>query len=412
MWLYIPSKSAPEWECSVKDCEPGSATWASRLAPSATSSGKHTPPASWQRGSKKAAWMQHLSGPTFAPLTLQHGAEQWIASLLASRARTSALPDGGPGLTVPEVACFSTSSTLPTLAVRGASFWRTSQASLLPPPPLWTKPKANSSSARPPESWENWPTAGGMRNGSLFQHPTWVPAMGGHGGFAGHGDVWRTPVSTEHQNDRKGDKAMLRESQRPGAQITVAMQVRMWLTPNVPNGGRSVPEALVQSKGTTEDGEKRTVGLESQTRYWATPTTNEHTGAGAGPNKTGAANLRTQVDTWPTPAARDHRSELAGEGFVTSRLNETRGQTLSFMAVHSSHQAQATRDGPESLPPNPGLPQPSTKRLNPYFGENLMGWRAGWTSTTVRPGSGALETELWRSALQQQLSCFFDGLDS
>jgi hypothetical protein len=79
----------------------------------------------------------------------------------------------------------------------------------------------------------------------------------------------------------------------------------MWLTPNVPNGGRSVPEALVQSKGMTEDGEKRTVGLESQVKYWATPTGNEHTGAGHPNSKQGALNLRSQVSAWPTPRGTD-----------------------------------------------------------------------------------------------------------
>jgi hypothetical protein len=87
-----------------------------------------------------------------------------------------------------------------------------------------------------------------------------VPAIGGNGGFVGRGE-WRTPISTEHQNDRKSNEAMSREAVRNGAQVTIAMQARMWLTPTVPNGGRSVSAELVASKGMTEDGQKRTVGL-------------------------------------------------------------------------------------------------------------------------------------------------------
>ena len=223
MWLSIPSKSAPAWECLARDYAPGSPEWASTLASAATLNGKHTQPQSWQRACKTARWMRHLSGPTFSPSTLQPGLEQWIASLRASRARTCPLRGDGPGLMANEAASSSTSSILPTLAVRDTSFWRTSQASLVPPPPLWTKPKGLSTSARPPASWENWPTAGGMRNGPLFQRPTWAPAMGGSGGFAGRGE------------------------------------------------------------------------------NWAMPTMNEHTGAGQGPNKTGAPNLRTQTDRWATP---------------------------------------------------------------------------------------------------------------
>jgi hypothetical protein len=143
MYLSIPSKSAPAWACLARDYAPGSPEWASTLASAATLNGKHTQPQSWQRAWKTARWMQHLSGPTFSPSTLQPGLEQWIASLRASRARTCPLRGDAPGLMANEAASSSTSSILPTLAVRDTSFWRTSQASLLPPPPLWTKPKGS-----------------------------------------------------------------------------------------------------------------------------------------------------------------------------------------------------------------------------------------------------------------------------
>ena len=81
-------------------------------------------------------------------------------------------------------------------------------------------------------------------------------------------------------------------------------------------------------------------------------------------------------------------------------------QLANFVA-HSSHQAQPTPPGPTSSPDGHGLPQPSTKRLNPYFVENLMGWPEGWTSTTARPASSAAEMELFHCRLQQQLSSLF-----
>lgn len=55
----------------------------------------------------------------------------------------------------------------------------------------------------------------------------------------------------------------------------------------------------------------------------------------------------------------------------------------------------------------PASPQPSTKRLNPAFGEWLMGWPVGWTIADPS-ASSASETALWSSALQQQLSCLFN----
>lgn len=95
-------------------------------------------------------------------------------------------------------------------------------------------------------------------------------------------------------------------------------------------------------------------------------------------------------------------------------------QLANFVAY--SPLAQQTQDGPPSSPPSPGLPLPSalkgsttprllSKRLNPYFGERLMGWPTGWTSATAPSASSALATELWRSRLQSRLSSFFDGQD-
>jgi hypothetical protein len=283
MWLSIPLKSAPAWACLARDFAPGSPEWASTLASAATLNGKHTQPQSWQRAWKKDRWMQHLSGPTFSPSTLQPGLEQWIASLRASRARTCPLRGDGPGLMANEAASSSTSSILPTLAVRDTSFWRTSQASLVPPPPLWTKPKGLSTSARPPASWENWPTAGGMRNGSLFQRPTWAPAMGGKGGSAGRGEMWPTATATDCE-----------QAGGPNANhVTLNRAGTMWMTPNVPNRG-------------------------------------------------------------------------AGDM-----------DQLSNFVAHSSHLAQPMPDGPPSCGSGPDSPQPSTKRLNPAFGEWLMGWPIG-----------------------------------
>ena len=278
MWLYIPSSALPASECLESDCAPGLDTWASRLAPSVTLSGRLSPPASWRRAWPKAPWMTRLSGPTLPASTLTHGVEQWIASLAGSRAKTCPLQAAAQGWTESEAGCSSTSSELPKIAVRDTSFWRTSQASLLPPPPLWTRPKANSKSAQPPASWESWPTAGGVRNGSLFQRPTWAPAMGGRDGFAGRGETW--------------------------------------LTPNVPNGGRSVSAELVASKGTTADGEKRTVGLESQAKYWATPTSSDNsnrtTQIAPSHGVTHGLVLAGQAASWSANSAATHSPNPAG----------------------------------------------------------------------------------------------------
>lgn len=262
MWLYIPSNSAPESACLAKASEPHSSYLASTTEPFATWSGKPLQPRNLARLWKRERSIQRLSGLTCSPSTAAHGAALWMASLRASRAKTSPLLAAAPGSTASALDSSSACSTLPMIAVRGSLFWRTSQASLLPPPPLWTKPKAKLKSERPPASWENWPTAGGMRSGSLFQRPTLAPAMGGRDGSASLGE---------------------------------------WLTPNVPNGGRCLSAELVASKGMMADGEKRTVGLESQTRHWATPNAHDGRRPGADLHSTQCANLSRDAALWATP---------------------------------------------------------------------------------------------------------------
>jgi hypothetical protein len=423
MWLYLPSSqlnSAPVSACLEKVSAPHSSILESNTEPFSTWNGKPLLLVNLSRLWKRERSIQRLSGLTCLRSTVQLGADAWISSLRDSRAKTSVLPVAAPDSTASVPASSSTCSTLPTIAVRGASFWRTSQASLLPPPPLWTKPKAILKSARPPASWENWPTAGGMRSGSLFQRPTWVPAMAVHAGSASLGE---------------------------------------WLTPNVPNGGRSVSAEMVASHGMTVSGEKRTVGLESQTKHWATPTAQEHTGAGHPETKQGAINLRSQVSNWatpdcntstysngkfgpnlrqqsadwptpratdgtkggpnqagskgdlmlpsaaaqwPTPASRDYRTPNSQE--IQESRQHTGGEQLpNYVEHHFLHPVLSIHDGRELSPTAQTLP----RRLNPAFGCWLMGWPIWWTNPALT-NSVKLEMELYRSALQLQLSSCFD----
>lgn len=479
-----------------------------------------------------------------------------IASLRDSRAKTFPWPVGVQASMASDPAFSSTSSTMPTLAVRDTSFWRTSQGSLLPQPPLWTKlpppkllvdptdlPEAEAealtakftkrmalySKEQPPASWENWPIAGGMRNGSLFPRPMWAPAMDECDGSAGPGGAWLTPAgmagmdhtgkagaggefaqqatewstpnaswfdrgqtSPEVWNQRmadrtargqatfatplhiqaeqamwptpdvcSGDRDMSKvdpqRQKRPDTKVTIGLPTAagLWLTPNVPNGGRSVSEALVQSKGMTPEGEKKTVGLESQTRYWATPTASPNSNRGSkmapshgdghglvlagqagqwepseaessvglawptprgtdgtkgGPNQAGskgdlmlpsAAAQFLPVSARPTPASRDYRSPNSQS--YQERGGESKGEQLNNFVEHCfSLPAQQTLDGQTSSPETPS----SRRHLNPLFGSWLMGWTSTWTIAEPH-ASSASATVLFRSQLQQQLSCFF-----
>ena len=204
-------------------------------------------------------------------------------------------------------------------------------------------------------------------------------------------------------------------------------EVAMWLTPNVPNGGRSVSAELVASKGMTPDGTKRTIDLAAQTQHWPTPNAIEFGAANVevlnarrakyaekyGNNGFGLT-LGQHVAAWPTPAARDAKGANSEEHALITGGGRKHMDQLSNFAAYSP-QAQVTRDGPTSSPETPGCDQPSPKtksgRLNPYFGEWLMNWPMGWTSAAGPSASSASETALFRRRQLSHLSSLLDGVE-
>lgn len=464
-WLFVPSACSAALACSTRECELGSPTWASRIAPFATLSGKLTQPASWSRAWKKAAWMQRLSGPTLSPSTLDRFVAAWISSLQDSPAKTSASPADGPVSTGSAAGSSSRSCALPTIAVREASFWRTSQASLLPPPPLWTRKKASSTSGLSPESWGNWPTAGGMRNGSLFQRPTWEPATAAHGGSATPGGAWLTPHGMSGQEAATGRVGAGGEFAKQATNWTMAKasdgekggpnmrgtkgdlqlpaQSTQWPTPTAAlmNDGEDPAQWQARAdrlKAAGKNGNGAGMPLTVASAAWPTPSQRDgdarraptRADSPAWQNKVarGSVNaagmlsddLNSSAANWPTPAARDYRTPNSTS--YQDRSGTSKGEQLvNFVAHHFSPPARLTEPGQTSSPQPRGslqlsaskssaMPRPLSRRLNPFFVEWLMGWPLGWTSTTAQPVSSASATEWYRCRLQLHLSSLFGEL--
>lgn len=399
MWLYIPSllpsNSAPASACSEKACAPHASYSASNIAPFATWSGKPLQPRSLSALWKREPLIRRLSGLTCSPSTAQLGADAWISSLRDSRARTSALQADVLAWMGSARDCSSTSSTLPTLARREDSFWRTSQPSLLPPPPLWTKPKALSKNVLPPASWENWPTAGGTRNGSLFPRPTWAPATGVPDGSVSPGGAWPTP-DTGHER--------INRSASPGAvdRPTIALAAKLWATPNAHDGRR--PGADLKS---TQGGNLNrdavmwmtpSVSNSQGNESWPTPRATD--GTKGGPNQAGSKGdlmLPSAAAQWPTPASRDYRTPNSRS--LQERGQSTKGEQLpNYVEHHFSHPVLSTLDGRPLSPTDRTLP----RRLNPAFACWLMGWPIWWTNPAL---TSCVRSEMasYRCRLQQHL---------
>lgn len=114
----------------------------------------------------------------------------------------------------------------------------------------------------------------------------------------------------------------------------------MWKTPDVPNGGRAMPEGMTLT-GRKLDGTKGQVGLENQAKLWTTPQAHDVTMRGSGQvptSKAGNACLARDAATWPTPAA--HEPRLG----VQNRSEGSKGSqiSLSTIADRFSHPAPVT----------------------------------------------------------------------
>ncbi len=341
MWIVPPSIRLAfflESGCLTKDCTPDLDSWASEAERSCSLNGKPTRSQSWKQGCKKAPYLMRLFGSAIcANLTQASFQAWWIASLQASRAKTCHWQADAPGWMASAAGCSLKSPALPVVAVRDTSFWRTSQASLLPPPPLWTKPKALLTNAQPPASWENWPTSGGMRNGQLFQRPTLEPATGARGGFAGHGEKWTTPQC--HDVTERGS------GQQPTAKAgnaCLARDARQWATPTSnEHTGAGHP-----------DSKQGTMNLRSQAVTWATPDCNTSTYS----NGKMGPNIREQAAAWPTPASRDYRTPNSKT--LEERGGGTKGEQLpNYVEHHFSPQDQPTPPGQESSSTGPTSPR-------------------------------------------------------
>lgn len=161
-------------------------------------------------------------------------------------------------------------------------------------------------------------------------------------------------------------------------------QAMQWMTPNVPNGGRSASHAEIIGRTAMHNGKKVQIGLEHQAK------------------------------TWPTPAAQDYKGANSADHVTTNGSGRMHMGQLPNFVEHGSHCArrdQRIPDGPKSLASPRSLnPRPTRRSLNPYFVEWLMNWPKGWTEMTTQTGDpvkhcAACGKQLSRKRFGARLEC-------
>lgn len=383
MWLHLPPSAIASAESeTIADGQPStespcaqasagstlpSALRFADFAASLTWRGKPAQPQALQRAWKQGGFIRLLSGLTLEPLTAARGAELWISSLAATRASQTALPESAaaPMMTDSLSTRWCGSSRSAGLIVCSAKTCRGTQTGSLPP------------SSR---HWSDWAIA--LRQEfSARVKPATATAESGF-------SSWPTcrVVRGGYTRDN-GDPA----KERPSLD-GVAEQ---WMTPNVPNGGRSAAHAEMKGRTALHNGKKVQIGLEYQAKDWPTPSDISKRGGSqpAAKRRAGnhAVNIEDAAEHWPTPMASDNGQKATKASHQQMLCNVVQGlDPLSFPAPAMPDGQNCSGDGQSSL-------QPSTKRrLNPLFVEALMRWPTGLSGFDT----AATGLTLWRARMR------------
>ena len=382
MWINVPIlASAP---AAVDSTSAWNWLWEA-FAQSVGWSGKPSPSSTWQRRWKRAAWFKRLCGRICEPSMAERGVKSWIASLRATHASLSASPASVVEKTI--LGTFGRTS-VESLAKwnRQSCFSKTCPAILA------------SASRKSPAIFKQWVTQ--LRRASLLRRKSALAT--GESGFS----LWRSPTSYQPGADvnklttKNGDTPTSADQRlyRNGLHRTVGLpqqttlfhrtlwatpraeersqcnsrdshvalsrQAPLWPTPNVPNGGRTVPEQQMQA-GKSPSGRKVQKPLARTAELWRSPNARDYHPPGKHQNG--------QPDQLTLPEQARNESAC-----LCSRLDPEK----------SKHGRESSK---------------STRRLNPRFVTWLMGW--------PRTDSGFSATE-WSHYRQRMRSSLFGLLST
>ena len=204
--------------------------------------------------------------------------------------------------------------------------------------------------------------------------------------------LWQTIKASDgekggpNQRDGKGNPYLPMQA--------VAMSAELWPTPNVPNGGRTVPEEQMAA-GVTPTGRKIQKPLARTAELWPTPRAEERCQYNS---RDEYVALSRSVTSWPTPSTRDFRTPNSQDSQQRRNADSKRGQQLCNFASHDSSLPAPTNstDGAKCSKSTMHLP-----RLNPLFVCWLMGW------PRIAPSGSAFSATEWSRFKQLMRSALF-----
>lgn len=453
MWIYLPK----DRRCSVCSPEQGDLTSPSKslsdaLASSAMWRSKFRLAPSWLRAWKTAPSLKRLSGAMCLhslPLNSEGASGGSLVDFLAP---TSPSPASAKGLKGREAGSGSKCSESPTspgrngssrrmfaassqpMARRETGRWTTGQMTLLGPSEQFSGP---------------WPTAGGMRNGSVFVRPMLALPTGGSGCSFSQGVKWNTPNANPdipnsncNQKDKAGrlgaqaaamcPTAQNRDfkghpgagfTERGGAGANRARDAEAWPTPRTSDqqdpsmvrvanadGPAQLREVALRflssppAPPTPERGRGSSSGGPNSRPLWPTVRANELCGRGTAKRKpgTGGMMLSEEAALWQTISVADTTGGRLSRSGKRSDEPLLRGQAKQWQMPRAEMDSGRHRGEADTLHSQVKNIEPK-KRLNPNFVAWLMGWPPGWTD--FEP----LGTASWLYRVRSLLSHFSGG---
>lgn len=420
-WLYVPETSSA--------CVQGSEGLSSEscslsqvgermVAGSLTWRGKEQQPQAWSRRWKQGGFIRRLSGLTCSPSTLDRGVEQFISSLVATPAKTTALQESAPEQAAiasshPKSAASPKSAGLILSSERTCRGTRTDNSQ---PSSRhwsdWATALRQEYSVRPkPEipcaanDCSSWPSASDVSTRGGSQSPEKRRAGGHAVNLEDVAENWAAPQARDHFPAHTPERIKAMKAQGHGmrnlndeaatwhaprandpekrGQISddprngIAGQAEHWEAPTVGaiTGGNRT------RSGSRSDELLLTGQAMSASEKWSAPKASD--GEKGGPNQRGSKGdvpLPGQAAQWAAPAARDHKGSSEGSMFRQdgkSRADLLDCQAEQFFRPPSSLD-QPIAGGSICSTDSPNTNQPSQKRkLNPIFVEALMRWPTG-----------------------------------
>ena len=163
----------------------------------------------------------------------------------------------------------------------------------------------------------------------------------------GQAKMWATPRAEERCQQNSRDDY-----------VALSRQAPLWPTPNVPNGGRTVPEQQMQAGHESQPGRKVQKPLARTAELWPTP--RSHGGDRRRGRRSWAGRTRTRAICKPATRLARHRP-------ISRNRQTQRLRPLNEVVCRSSRLDLGCET-------HGGKSSKSTRRLNPRFVAWLMGW--------------------------------------